>query len=100
MDTNPNRPPQNKTGNSIVVPVLGGLALVITLFVGWHLMNNTNNHQAANPANQSSSTGFSDGESGKSTVQNDPDMKANPGAGAAPTKAESNPAAADTQPKP
>ena len=40
------------------------------------------------------------GEAGKSTVQDNPDMKANPGAGAAPTKAPgSDRSTADTQPQ-
>ena len=101
MDTNEQRPLPVKTGNSYVVPLLGAIALAIALVFGWGLMNNSNDHQAANPADQTSETGFSSGESGKSTVQNDPDMKANPGAGAAPTKAPgSDPSTADTQPQP
>ena len=101
METNDNRrPPRVESGNSFVVPLLGAIALAIALVFGWGLMNNSTDHQAANPANQSSETGFSSGESGESTVQNDPDMKANPDAGAAPTKAPgSNPSAADTQPQ-
>ena len=102
METNDNRrPPRVESGTSFVVPLIGAVALAIALVLGWGLMNNSNDHQPANPANPSSETGFSSGESGKSTVQNDPDMKANPGAGAAPTKAPgSDPSTAETQPQP
>ena len=48
--------------------------------------------RAANANSQSSSTGGSNGESGHSTVQRDPNMKASSGAAAAPTEApNSNP---------
>ena len=102
METNDNRRPMRvESGNSFVIPLVAAAAIAIALVFGWAMMNSNNDRQAANPANPSSETGFSSGESGKSTVQNDPDMKANPGAGAAPTKAPgSNPSAADTQPQP
>jgi hypothetical protein len=101
MDTNSKRSDRANSGNSFVVPLIAAAAIAIALVFGWGMMNSNSNDQAANPANQSSETGLSSGESGKSTVQNDPDMKANPGAGAAPTKAPgTNPGAADTQPQP
>ena len=100
MDSNRNRP-QIKSDNSIVVPLIAAVAITIALAFGWGMMSNKSDQQAGNPASQSSSTGGSSGEVGQSTVQNDPEMKANPGAGAAPTKApNSNPSAADTQPQP
>lgn len=77
-----------------------GLALIIALFFGWQ-MKTSKTDQAANPTSQTSSTGASFGETGSSTVQDNPDMKANRSAGAAPTKApNTNPSAAETQPQP
>ena len=100
MDSNPNRP-KVKSDNSIVLPLIAAVAITIALAFGWGMMTSKSDQQAANPASQSSSTGGSGGESGQSTVSSDPNMKANPGAAAAPTKApNSDPSAADTQPQP
>ena len=101
MQSNDHRPKRTESGNSIVVPLIAAVAVAIALVFSWGMMNSKNDYHAANPADQSSSTGASSGDSGKSTVQYDPEMKANPGAGAAPTKAQgSNLDAADTQPQP
>ena len=102
METNDERRPMRvQSGNSFVLPLIAAAAIAIALVFGWAMMNSNNDRQAANPTSQSSETGASSGESGKSTVQDNPDMKANPGAGAAPTKAPgTNPSAADTQPQP
>ena len=83
------------------IPVAALGALLIAYLIGTFVVNNRDPHLAANPADQTSATGGSAGETGQNTIQNNPDAKANPGAGAAPVKAPgSNPSAADTQPQP
>lgn len=100
MDTNTKRPLRVKTGNSYVTPLIAAAAVAIALVFGFGMMNSKTD-QAANPTSQTSSTGASSGETGNSAVQDNQDMKANPGAGAAPTHApNSNPSAADPQPQP
>lgn len=95
---NKRNPMQTKSGNNITVPLIAAVAITSALIFGWMM---TSNGDQAEMTTQSSSTGASSGEAGQSTIQNDQDIRANPGAGAAPTKApNSNPAAADTQANP
>lgn len=94
---NKRNPMQTKSGNNITVPLIAAVAITSALIFGWMMTSNGDRNQAE-MTTQSSSTGASSGEAGPSTIRNDQDMRANPGAGAAPTKApNSNPAAADTQ---
>ena len=83
------------------IPVAAIGALLLAYLIGTFVVNNRDPHLAANPADQTSATGGSAGETGQNTIQNNLDAKANPGAGAAPAKAPgSNPDAADMQPQP
>ena len=66
-----NKRTQNRDANmgKYVLPLAAAAPIAIAVFLGWGMTNNTNNHQALNPADQSSSTGGGTGESGRSTVQ-------------------------------
>lgn len=70
-----------------VVPVAAIAAIIMAALITTFVINNSEPEMSANPADQSSSTGFSSGEAGRSTISDDPDAKANPGAAAAPEKA-------------
>lgn len=83
------------------IPLAAIAAIVIAYLAGTYVINNREPELAVNPADQSSATGGSSGESGQNTIQTNPDAKANPGAAPAPAKApETEPAASDTQPNP
>jgi cytoskeletal protein RodZ len=85
MDKIP-QPPSGKADSNMIVPVIAAVAITIALAFGWMMMSKGDQNQAG-MTTQSSSTGASSGEAGQSTVQTNQNMRANPGAGAAPTKA-------------
>jgi hypothetical protein len=100
--TSPQRPAGEKERSGRwYIPVAAIGALLLAYLIGTFVVNNRDPYLAANPADETSATGGSAGETGQNTIQNNPDAKANSGAVAAPAKAPgSNPDAADTQPKP
>lgn len=86
------KPYQKPEGDEVrsakwVVPLAAIIAVALALFIGSFVIDNSENQQAVNPADPSSSTGMSTGEGGQGSIATDPDAKANPGAAAAPEKA-------------